>query len=83
MGWPKCDNTLEHQKRMLNVPPRVLGIIGAEIDSVDESTVWHGMTFHHFGLILSALFGLIAVLISWYLIWRHATHYLKPWEQRQ
>lgn len=20
--------------------------------------------------------------MSWYLIWRHATHYLKPWEQR-
>lgn len=41
------------------------------------------MEFHHFGLILSALFGLIAVLTSWYLIWRHCTHYLKPWEQRQ
>lgn len=41
------------------------------------------MQFHHFGLILSALFGLIAILLSWYLIWRHCTHYLKPWEQRQ
>lgn len=41
------------------------------------------MTFHHFGLIVSVTFALIAVLISFFLIWRHATHYLKPWEQRQ
>ena len=41
------------------------------------------MQFHHFGLILSALFGTIAILVSWYLVWRHCTHYLKPWEQRQ
>jgi len=38
--------------------------------------------FHHIGLIVSAIFGLIAVLTSWYLIWRHCTHYMKPWEQR-
>lgn len=41
------------------------------------------MTFHHFGLIVSLTFALTAVLISFFLIWRHATHYLKPWEQRQ
>lgn len=41
------------------------------------------MTFHHFGLIVSLTFALIAVLLSFFLIWRHATHYLKPWEQRQ
>ncbi len=40
------------------------------------------MQFHHIGLIISAIFGLIAVFVSWYLIWRHCTHYLKPWEQR-
>lgn len=53
-----------------------------EDQRLHEDTVWHGMTFHHFGLILSALFGLIAVLVSSYLIWMHTTHYLKPWEQR-
>ena len=51
--------------------------------AVDEETVWRNMTFHHFGLILSAVFGLIAVLLSWWLIFKHATHYLKPWEQKQ
>ena len=50
--------------------------------SVQETPVWRNMQFHHFGEILSALFALIAVLVSWYLIWRHCTHYLKPWEQR-
>lgn len=50
---------------------------------VEEEPVWKSMTFHHFGLIVSATFALIAVLISFFLIWRHATHYLKPWEQRQ
>ena len=49
---------------------------------VQETPVWHDMQFHHFGEILSALFALIAILMSWYLIWRHCTHYLKPWEQR-
>ena len=49
---------------------------------VKEEPVWHKMQFHHFGEILSAIFALIAVLMSWYLIWRHCTHYLKPWEQR-
>lgn len=50
---------------------------------VEEEPVWKSMTFHHFGLIVSAIFALIAVLTSFFLIWRHATHYLKPWEQRQ
>ncbi|KAL6718843.1 hypothetical protein ACLMJK_003077 [Lecanora helva] len=53
-----------------------------EYEKIDEKKIWHNMEFHHFGLILSALFGLIAVLMSWYLIWRHCTHYLKPWQQR-
>ena len=34
------------------------------------------ITFHGFGIGLSAIFGLISVLISFYLIFRHATHYL-------
>ena len=42
-----------------------------------------GLIFHHVGLVISALFGLLSILFSWYLIWRHATHYLKPWEQKQ
>lgn len=82
MGWPKCNATLDNEKSMPGVRMRVGGL-GADQYAVNEVPVWHGMTFHRFGLILSALFGLIAVLVSTYLIWRHATHYLKPWEQRQ
>jgi hypothetical protein len=40
------------------------------------------ITFHGFGIGLSAIFGLISVLISFYLIFRHATHYLVPNQQR-
>ena len=41
-----------------------------------------GITFHRLGLILTALFGLLAVLLSLFLIYQHATHYSKPNEQR-
>lgn len=50
---------------------------------VDEIDIMPHVDFHRLGLILSALFGLISIVFSFYLIWRHATHYLKPWEQRQ
>lgn len=42
----------------------------------------HGLTFHHLFLIISAIFGLISVVVSLFLIFRHATHYSKPWEQK-
>lgn len=45
--------------------------------------MWKSLTVHHFGLILSATFGAIAVLIAFFLVIRHATHYLKPYEQKQ
>ena len=51
--------------------------------AVDENPVWHSFTFHQIGLVLSAIFGGIAVLISFLLMYRHATHYLKPEQQRQ
>lgn len=43
---------------------------------------WSPMTFHEFGLGLSSLFGLISVLIAFYLIFQHATHYLVPSQQK-
>lgn len=49
---------------------------------IHETPLWKGMTFHHFGLLISAIFGLISVVISLFLIWRHATHYLVPGEQK-
>ncbi|KAI9832797.1 MAG: hypothetical protein M1819_004017 [Sarea resinae] len=50
--------------------------------TIHEDPLWHGFTFHHFGLILSAVFALISVIVSFLLIFRHATHYLRPDEQR-
>ncbi|KUJ14231.1 DUF300-domain-containing protein [Mollisia scopiformis] len=40
------------------------------------------MTFHTLGLIIAAACALIAILLSFYLIWMHAIHYTKPYEQR-
>jgi hypothetical protein len=51
--------------------------------AVLEKPLWKQLTFHHFGLILSATFGSIAVAVAFFLILRHATHYLKPYEQKQ
>ncbi|KAK3722110.1 hypothetical protein LTR37_002542 [Vermiconidia calcicola] len=49
---------------------------------IDEQPLWKGFNFHHFGLFLSATFALIATCIGLFLILAHATHYLKPYEQR-
>ncbi|KAF2497710.1 DUF300-domain-containing protein [Lophium mytilinum] len=49
---------------------------------VKEDPIAGKVTFHHIGLFISAVFGLIATTIALYLIFRHITHYLKPWEQK-
>lgn len=54
-----------------------------EDSAIVEEALWKGFTFHHFGLFLSAIFGLISVLVSLWLIAMHATHYLRPSEQKQ
>ncbi|KAF1961606.1 DUF300-domain-containing protein [Byssothecium circinans] len=53
-----------------------------EKESIVEKPIWKSLTFHHFGLIISATFGALAVAIAFFLILRHATHYLKPYEQK-
>lgn len=47
-----------------------------------EEPIWHDYTFHRLGLWLSAVFSIIAIAVSFFLIFMHATHYLKPFEQR-
>jgi len=72
----------EHERSKLHtriVPPARL----ADAVLVNEEPLWRNLTFHHFGLILSATFGALAVAIAFFLILRHATHYLKPYEQKQ
>ncbi|KAF2791901.1 DUF300-domain-containing protein [Melanomma pulvis-pyrius CBS 109.77] len=53
-----------------------------EHEQIVETPLWRNLTFHHFGLILSATFGALAVAIAFFLVLRHATHYLKPYEQK-
>ena len=49
---------------------------------ITEDPIWHGRTLHDLGLYIGAIFTFIAVVVSLFLITMHATHYLKPWEQR-
>ncbi|EAS30589.2 uncharacterized protein CIMG_06068 [Coccidioides immitis RS] len=54
-----------------------------QAERVSEVPLWDGgITFHQLGLIISATFSLIAVLVSVYLVFQHAVHYLRPQEQR-
>ena len=48
-----------------------------------ENPIVGGMTFHTLGLIIAAACALVAILLSLYLIFMHANHYTKPYEQRQ
>lgn len=52
---------------------------------VEEDPLWpahSGITFHELGLGLSIIFGLISIIVAFYLIYRHATHYLVPSQQK-
>jgi Organic solute transporter Ostalpha len=53
-----------------------------EKELVKEVPIWHEWTFHDIGLWISAVFAVVAILVSFLLIYLHATHYLKPWEQK-
>ncbi|KAK6442067.1 hypothetical protein LTR95_001686 [Oleoguttula sp. CCFEE 5521] len=50
---------------------------------IQEIPLWDGgLKFHHLGLIIAAVFGLISVIIALFLVVQHALHYSKPSEQR-
>ena len=48
-----------------------------------ETPVFGNWTFHELGLWLAAGFAIFASTIALVLITLHATHYSKPWEQKQ
>lgn len=48
-----------------------------------EVPVVGSLTFHNLGLIIAAACTLIAILLSFYLMWMHALHYTNPSQQRQ
>lgn len=50
---------------------------------MDEDPLGSGsLSFHQIGLIISAIFGLVATFIALWLIYLHGTHYSRPWEQK-
>ncbi|KAK4999946.1 hypothetical protein LTR66_001126 [Elasticomyces elasticus] len=51
-------------------------------ERIVEVPLWKGIEFHRFGLVLSAVFALISASVACYLIFQHATRYLRPWEQK-
>jgi predicted membrane chloride channel (bestrophin family) len=51
--------------------------------AVNEEPLFGEVTFHHVGLVVSAVFALISVVVAFFLVYKHATHYSKPWEQKQ
>ncbi|KIW89687.1 uncharacterized protein Z519_09843 [Cladophialophora bantiana CBS 173.52] len=50
--------------------------------AITEIPIWEGHTFHTIGLWIAAIFTIIALAVSFFLILMHATHYLKPHEQK-
>ncbi|KAK8213935.1 organic solute transporter Ostalpha-domain-containing protein [Phyllosticta capitalensis] len=60
-----------------------------DVDKIEEEDVWKlsgtdfGVTFHTIIQIIGFVFTAIAVIISLILIFNHATHYSRPWEQKQ
>lgn len=53
-----------------------------ENEIITEQPIWRDYTFHTLGLWVSAICSLFALAVSFFLIVMHATHYLKPHEQR-
>lgn len=55
---------------------------GEPIEEV-PATSSNGITFHQIALIVIASCTLIASILSFVLIFKHALHYSRSWEQRQ
>ena len=53
-----------------------------EDQNILEDPLWKNWKFHHFGLFLSGSFAIVSVIVSFFLVFQHATHYLKLFEQR-
>ena len=77
----QCNSTLENETSR-----SLLGCVETPADSVgtvSETAIWNGHTVHEIGKWIGAVFALVAVALSFLLIFLHATHYLKPNEQKQ
>jgi hypothetical protein len=70
-----------HWRQSLTMPWPVCNS-ALEDEKLSETPIWHDWTFHHLGLWISAVTGIFAIAMSFFLIMMHATHYRKPWEQK-
>lgn len=79
-----CNSTLEHlrsMKRSLrSCADPFTNIITVSPGS--EVILIHNLTFHDLARIIGAATAFIAVVLSVFLIFMHATHYTKPQEQK-
>ena len=82
MGGSVCNTTLEKAYSTCD-PDRSFSTLHLTSQTVDEEPMAYGMTFHHMGLIVGAIFAIFATLISGWLMFMHATHYSKPYIQKQ
>lgn len=48
-----------------------------------EREIVGSLTFHKLALIIAGASTIVAIILSFYLIWMHALHYTKPREQKQ
>jgi len=55
-----------------------------ETQTITETSLFtsHRYTFHDLALAVSAAFGLVAIIVSFVLMFLHATHYSRPRQQR-
>lgn len=76
-----CNATLEHlrSKGFMNTMWQYTNIRTV----TSETPIAGNLTFHQLGIIVSGVCSIIAITLSLYLIWMHATNYTKPYEQRQ
>jgi hypothetical protein len=82
MGFlPQCNATLENDvcEYIRDVSKPCLSLITC---TVSEVPVWHNYTYHVLGRFIGGCFAAFAIVFSFFLIFMHATHYLRPWEQR-
>ncbi len=56
---------------------------GAPVLPTSEITIVGPLTFHDLALIIAGASTIVAITMSFFLIFQHALHYTKPREQKQ
>ena len=78
---PVCNTTLE-DNRSKCFPCKVWSAVSKKVQ-VSELPIHGTLTFHRIALICVGVLTTISLGLSAWLMFQHATHYSKPWEQKQ